>query len=215
MVANKPKPWQTSRPSRRNEGTRRRRCVLIVCEDTKSSCLYFRAFKIDPDRAELCTVGKGMNTASLVEEAVRIKDQAAAAQEPYNRVWCVLDRDDFPLANYKRGFDLARNARIEVAWANEAFELWYLLHFNYHDTGIRRDDYGRKLEAYLPVRYSKADREMYQKVLAQQQAAIRNAKRLERHWIEMGERSPHLQNPSTSIHKLVEFLNELAELGAA
>jgi hypothetical protein len=36
---------------------------------------------------------------------------------------------------------------------------------------------------------------------------------LERHWRDMGERFPERQNPSTSVHKLVEFLNELVELG--
>jgi hypothetical protein len=212
MAADKPKPWQTSSSGRR-EGTRKRRRVLIVCEDTKSSCLYFRAFNIDAERAEVITLGTGMNTDSLVEEAGRMKDKAAAAREPYNQVWCVLDRDDFPSTNYERGFELARNAGMHVAWTNEAFELWYLLHFNYHDSGISRKDYKAKLEPFLPVPYDKADPEMYQKVLSHQPTAIRNARRLEKYWSEMGERMPHRQNPSTSMHKLVEFLNELVELG--
>jgi RloB-like protein len=213
MAADKPKPWQTSSCGRR-EGTRNRRRVLIVCEDTKSSCLYFRAFNIDPERAEVITLGTGMNTDSLVEEASRMKAKAVAAREPYNQVWCVLDRDDFPLAKYERGFALARSAGMYVAWVNQAFELWYLLHFNYHDTGISRHDYKAKLEAFLPVPYDKTDPEMYQKVFPHQRTALQNARKLEKHWSEMGERFPHRQNPSTSMHKLVEFLNELVELGA-
>jgi hypothetical protein len=213
MAGNKPKAWETSPAGRRGPGTEQRRRVLIVCEDSKSSCLYFRAFNIDKERAQVLTVGTGMNTDSLVEEAMRLKNVAAANARPYNEVWCVLDRDDFPLRNYARTFELARNSKIRIAWANEAFELWYLLHFNYHDTGISRAEYKAKLDPCLPEPYDKVDAKMYAKVLACQEVAIRNARRLERHWREMGEKFPERQNPSTSVHKLVEFLNELRELG--
>src|SRR5437867_940080 len=112
MAGNKPKPWETSSPGRRGEGAQKRRRVLIVCEDSKSSCFYFRAFNIAPERAQVLTVGTGMNTDSLVEEAMRRKESAAATAQPYNEVWCVLDRDDFPLQNYARAFELARNSQI-------------------------------------------------------------------------------------------------------
>jgi hypothetical protein len=46
-----------------------------------------------------------------------------------------------------------------------------------------------------------------------QDTAIKNARKLERYWNEMREKFPERQNPSTSVHKLVEFLNELADLG--
>jgi hypothetical protein len=212
MAGNKPRPWETSPAGRRSEGAQRRRLVLIVCEDSKSSCLYFKGFKIDRERAEVLALGTGMNTDSLVEEAIRLKQKAAEEGQPYNDVWCVLDRDDFPLKNYARAFDLARNSRIRIAWANEAFELWYLLHFNYHDTGISRHDYKTKLKE-SGLEYHKADKAIYFKVKPYEETALRNARRLERHWNEMGEKFPERQNPSTNVHKLVEFLNELAELG--
>jgi hypothetical protein len=215
MAGNNPKPWEAGSVGRRGEGAQRRRLVLIVCEDSKSSCLYFKAFKIDKERAEVLALGTGMNTDSLVEEAVRLKQKGAAEGRTYNEIWCVLDRDSFPLANYARAFELARGANIRVAWANEAFELWYLLHFNYHDTGISRADYKAKLDPHLPESYDKADGKMYDKALACQEVAIRNARRLEKHWRDMGERFPERQNPSTGVHKLVEFLNELQELGPA
>src|ERR1019366_10589612 len=59
MAADRKKPWQISSLGRHDEGVRERRRVLIVCEDTKSSRLYFRAFNIDPERAEVLTVGTG------------------------------------------------------------------------------------------------------------------------------------------------------------
>ena len=47
MAGNKPKPWETTSPGRRAEQSQKRRRVLIICEDSKSSCLYFSAFGID------------------------------------------------------------------------------------------------------------------------------------------------------------------------
>jgi hypothetical protein len=130
------KAWKLHISGRRPSGTRDRRRVLIVCEDTKSARYYFESFEIDPRRAEVLPVGTGMNTDSLVDEAIKLKRKAVTDRQPYNEVWCVFDRDDFPLRNYDRAFQLIRANGIKVAWANEAFEIWYLLHFNYHDTGI-------------------------------------------------------------------------------
>jgi hypothetical protein len=70
----------------------------------------------------------------------------------------------------------------------------------------------------LPLTIKRADPiavARYQKVKPHQETAPRNARRLERRWNEAGEKHPERQNPSTSVHKLVEFLNELADLGSA
>jgi hypothetical protein len=211
MPANK--PWEQKSPGRRPAATQERRRVLIVCEDSKSACYYFKSFKIDPKRAEVFPVGTGMNTDSLVAEAIRLKDIAAQACQPYSEVWCVFDRDSFPLENYDRAFQMARAKGIKVAWANEAFEIWYLLHFNYHDTGVSRDDYHAKLKQ-CGLEYDKADKAIYAQMKDRQPAAFKHARRLERHWNEMGKQFSERENPSTSVHKLVEFLNELADLGS-
>lgn len=86
-----------------------------------------------------------MNTDSLVQEAIDLKEKAARSGEPLNEIWCVFDRDSFPAQNFNRAFQLAKSKNISVAWANEAFEIWYLLHFNYYDTGLSRAEYGERL----------------------------------------------------------------------
>lgn len=192
-------------------GARERRRVLIFCEDSKSSRYYLESFPIDDERFEVSVLGTGMNTCSLLEEAIRRVGQALKSGIRYSEVWCVFDRDSFPLENYDRAFQLARVPGIKIAWANEAFELWYLLHFCYLDTGISRADYKKKLSA-CGLEYDKADKEIYKMVLTHQETAMRNARRLERHWNESGKRFPERENPSTSVHKLVERLNELAEV---
>src|SRR5256885_1037724 len=134
----KNKPWAQFITGRTASATRERRRVLIVCEDSKSSSFYFESFPVDEQRIEISVHGTGMNTDSLVEEAVRKMERAARNGQRYSDVWCVFDRDNFPLHNYSRAFQLAKSNKIKVAWANEAFELWYLLHYGYLDTGMGR-----------------------------------------------------------------------------
>ncbi len=211
MAVNNAKPWEST-PTKRLEGAQERRRVLIVCEDSKSSCFYFKGFKIDRARAEVVAVGTGMNTDSLVEQAIQLKKAGGERKQPYSEIWCVLDRDTFPLKNYERAFQLADPEKIKIAWANEAFELWYLLHFNYHDTALSRDSYKEKLKPHFA--YDKADKQIYDKLRDHQPNAFKYARKLEKYWNELEMPFPRRENPSTNIHRLVEFLNELCELGS-
>lgn len=209
-------PWlpRQDQPTRR-AAFRPLRRVLIVCEDEKSSKLYLDSFPVDRRRIEILTVGTGRNTDSLVEHAIGLKRNAAARQDPYNDVFCVFDRDSFPAQNFNRAFQLALNASIRAIWANEAFELWYLLHFDFINTAIPRAEYGERLERRLLIGYQKNDPTIYDRLRDFQSVATRNAVRLRKHWIEVRRRgcNPESCNPSTNIQDLVEFLNQLAELG--
>ena len=206
------KPWEQGGTVRQRNARPRRR-VLIVCEDEKSSRDYFQSF--DPSRTEVIAVGTGMNTLSLVEEAIDLRNGAQRDGAPYASVWCVFDRDSFPAQNYHQAFERARDEGLRVAWANEAFELWYLLHFNYLDTALPRDRYAEKLAPLLGVAYDKADASIYALLEARQPTALRNAHRLEQHWADLGVNDQERHNPSTGVHRLVEHLNELKELGRA
>lgn len=206
------KPWEQHTSRRAPTATKERRRVLIVCEDSKSSRYYIESFPVDKERIEISVLGTGMNTDSLVEEAVKKIEQAANKRQRYSDVWCIFDRDSFPLANYTRAFQLAKNNKINIAWANEAFEVWYLLHYSYLDAAISRADYNKKLREQ-GLDYDKADKAIYEKVKPHQERAIRNAAKLEKYWNDSGKAYPERENPSTSIHKIVEYLNELADLG--
>jgi len=100
MPNNRPKAWERFQGSGRIIATRNRRCVLILCEDAKSARLYFEGFKLDRRRVEVLTIGTGMNTDSLVQNAVDRKVEAARRGEPFNEIWCVFDRDSFPAQNF-------------------------------------------------------------------------------------------------------------------
>jgi hypothetical protein len=126
----------------------------------------------------------------------------------YTQVWCVFDRDSFPPENYNTAIEQARAKDLKVAYSNEAFELWYLLHFDYVDTGVSRKQYKKKLTERLGEKYKKNDSAMYEKLnkhpKADQRKAIENAKKLlNKH---AGDYADH--NPSTTVFELVESLND-------
>ena len=146
-----------------------------------------------------------MNTYSLINETIRLKTQAIKEKNPFDQVWCVFDRDSFPAVNINRALVLAETNDIKVAFSNEAFEVWYLLHFCYFNTGVSRDLYAEKLTNYLKQKYKKNSDEIYDKIIDKQAIAIRNAENLLKQYLN---HNPEKDNPSTTIHKLVIELNK-------
>jgi len=184
--------------------TRTLRRLLILCEDTKSSCLYLRQFPFDPNQVQIECVGTGMSTDSLMEEAIRRKEKAENAKAPYEQIWVVFDKDDFPMQNFNRAFDLARaHPTILACWSNECFELWYLLHFCYRDTGASRTDIWKLISRYLSDRYDKASVKVFEQLKPKLDDALRNAARLA---YQNGTGPDRHRNPSTNVHELIKVL---------
>lgn len=184
----------------RNRGEVRPR-ILIVCEGEKTEPLYFQGFRLSNVVAE----GFGANCDSLVEIAIDLKRKAIKDKEPYDQIWCVFDRDSCPPQNFNRAFELASSHQIQIAYTNEAFELWYLLHFDYHDSALSRKQYGRKLSKALKFKYQKKNPQMFDLLYTRLPTAIRNAKRLMNNYNTI---NPECDNPSTNVHTLVEILNK-------
>jgi hypothetical protein len=174
-----------------------RKTFLIVCEGEKTEPQYFRSFRVPTKTIKV--VGTGYNTRSLVEWAIELQ-----GKQDYDQVWCVFDRDSFSVSNFNDALTLAEAENIKVAYSNEAFELWYLLHFHYYNTGISRSDYSNKLSKLLKFKYQKNFPGMYDLLFEKQPTAIKNAKKLLRQYKSP---NPAKDNPSTTVHQLVEELN--------
>lgn len=181
-----------------------RRRFLIVCEGEKTEPNYFRGFRVPGDVVVDIHSGAGVHI-SVVREAINIRDSVGA---DYDQVWCVFDRDkngENPgdAQNFNEALRLASVNNIAIAYTNDAFELWYLLHFNYHDTAIHRHDYIKKLEAQLSDGYRKNDPSMFEKLEDKIDVAIRNSKKLLEQYAPS---NPEKDDPSTTMHLLVEQL---------
>lgn len=146
--------------------TKKIRCrILIVCEGEKTEPQYFKAFKTINNQSftyEVDARGTGYNTLSLVNEAIRLRESAST---PYDSVWAVFDRDIFTEATFNQAINVAIKSNINVAWSNEAFELWYLYHFHNRVTPMTRNEYKLKIEEAVnnSPSYKKKKKFVYEK----------------------------------------------------
>ena len=170
---------------------------LIVCEGTKTEPSYFRSFRVPKEVLEI--EGLGENPTRVVERAI-----TRAQEEEFDQVWCVFDRDSFPVSDISKAFAIAKKNNIQIAYSNEAFELWYILHFQFLNTAIPRSDYSKKLSNLTGKPYAKNCCDMYDELLSLQPIAIAHADRLLQ---EYPKPNPVIDNPSTTIHQLVKELN--------
>lgn len=142
---------------------------LIVCEGERTEPNYFKELvknKFSEVRSEKI-IGEGRSTCALIRKTEEIRDKLERRRQlHFDRIWVVFDKDDFP--DFNEAIELAKRKDYLAAWTNEAFELWYLLHFVYIDTAVSRGDYIKKLEAeirkhpdYGDFKYKKNDVGMY------------------------------------------------------
>ena len=117
---------------------------------------------------EVTIEGEGKGTVTLVDRTLEIKKQLELCNSmSFDRIWVVFDKDDFN--DFNEAIKKAGRLGFQAAWTNEAFELWYYLHFEYLDTGIGRKAYIEKIESILRKRmgdnnyiYKKGDSHFYE-----------------------------------------------------
>ncbi len=88
---------------KRKEGQRGkvRDTVLIVTEGERTEPLYFEGFCLP----NVTVVGSGCNCDSLVEFAKSVEIEYKRKRDMiFDKIWCVFDRDSFPLGNFDRAF---------------------------------------------------------------------------------------------------------------
>ena len=205
---------------RKRDFRTKRQFYLIVCEGEKTEPNYFKGLKEDLPKGVLTYYqidieGTGRNTQSLVDEAMRLKlTYEKENSRPIDRLWVVFDKDSFAAQDFNSAIQRCSNSNPEIgcAWSNEAFELWYLLHFHFYNNAINRTDYQQLIEGNLRphvgehYRYLKNSEEMNDllKTYGNQDNAIRNAKSLTQN--HEGRQDFANQNPCTMVWKLVEEL---------
>lgn len=146
-------------PKRRTHNREPLPRFVIYCEGERTEVNYFNAFRLSSLRVIQVT-GEGFNTDSLVRRfAARIAKEREA--HPEDQHWAVFDRDSFGAEQVNLSFQRAAQSGIRVAFSNEAFELWYWLHFDFLNAPVSRSDYQAKLTRRLGRPYRKNDPGLY------------------------------------------------------
>ena len=210
--------------------------VIIACEDESSAPTYFKMIvkklrenKVITQDSLVIANHKHNTPKGVLDDLINHKEDGKNYKNFEHR-WIVIDRDA-PRVNggghtkddFNGALSSAKIKQVEVAYANDSYELWYLLHFNYRPTAILRDEtlkeVIKKLKEKNPPKFRDLDSEnikseeytkfIYEELLELQPIAIKNAEKLLKVYGET--HNPESDNPSTTIHKLVEILNNLKD----
>lgn len=188
--------------------------MYIVCEGVKTEPNYIKAmadeinekFFAFSQQKRIIVHGTGRNTRSLLEYArEKVKDEMPYAEI----VWIVYDKDDFPYDDFDNTQFSAEGRKnkkeYKVAWSNECFELWLMLHFEYLNSSIGREKCIKLLKKYIP-HYKKNMKNIYQNVKEKIPTAIKNAKKLYKEYNKLTP--PSKRCPATRMYELVEQLQK-------
>lgn len=188
---------------RKYDSQAEKKTLYIYCEGTVTEPKYFDAIKQELRLPEIHieTIGKAVATITLVEEA--LKERGDNLDDEF---WVVFDKDDHP--NFNKAIERAVSEGLQVAYSNECFELWFILHFEYLQTGLGRGAFKNKLNQLLATEYLK-NMDVYQLIKDKEAVAIKNAKKLEQMHDDNNVVSPEKRVPSTAVYKLVEHLRQL------
>lgn len=212
-----PKLNRAGRKRPRNENTKivNPGNYLIVTEGIETEVNYFTNIKkiieslfrsnIIVDKVSLEIEGKGRSTMVLVNEALKMRSLRS-----YSEVWVVFDKDNNK--DFDEAIAFAKSKGLNVAWSNECFELWLLLHFQNLNSAISRDDYSSKLSEHFKKKninngvYDKNIKEIFDITSSFVYTAIERSTRLVKENIQNEIFSPTKMNPCTTVQDLVEQL---------
>lgn len=188
--------------------------IYIFCNGEVAEPQYFQEYKNFLGEHNILVRHKQYKRCSpweLIEkvstEKQRLLKRKELDIEVGDQCWCVFDVDEYWGQNpdkFKAAIKLARENNILLAWSNECFELWYLLHFQVLSTGVPRNDYHTKLERHfrkLSLQPYTKNCSVFSQIFEKQSEAIKNAKRIYK-------ASKVERNPSTAIFKLAEEINK-------
>lgn len=183
-----------------------RKNIHIFTNGEETETRYFKSKK-----SEIGSINIEINIDFINAEPLKLVNDVLAIMNNFDDYWVVFDKDSFP--QFDNAIKKATSHNLNVAYSNECFELWFLLHFNLIESATRRKEYPLKLTKKLQkltgdkkIKYSKNSKKLqkldiYSLIKEKENFAIKNAEKLLK---ENGRK-----NPSTAVHLLVERLNEL------
>lgn len=203
--------------------------ILIVCEDERTEPDYFEKyqqlfFKILPrETIYIRPVGTGRNSLWVVECAkIQREKLRLESGMDVDQTWAVFDKDDLDQTagnrkNFEDAFAVGEESNINIAYSNECFELWFLLHFDDVNMSepISREDIYRRLEIAIrhnvdsKFAYVHGDSSIVDIIWEKGNKlnAILRSQELDQYH-QRHNTAPIDSNPNTQVYKLVKELDE-------
>lgn len=117
---------------------------IIFCEDEVSEPIYFQYFEtslikvnvVKDQKSKIDNVIRAITHCISTDLIIHDGDSPRFSSDD-THVWCVFDRDSEETnekerignTHFNESIKMAERSGIKVAWSNDSFELWILLHF--------------------------------------------------------------------------------------
>ncbi|WP_107923283.1 RloB family protein [Lysinibacillus parviboronicapiens] len=187
----------------RQQGNRTlRKTILIYCEG-ETERIYFEQLRI-LKRSKMVSV----KIKNVKRSAIKLAQHAFrdSSYQYFDEVWIVFDKDDLTEKQLEEVNVFCEEKNIQIAYTNEAFELWLLLHFEEVDV---KEKYPRavlndKMEQHLGVaRYfrHKADETIIAPIALRHEVAIKNCADM-----MALRKTKSRDNPYCNIHEMIQYI---------
>ena len=207
------KPGRSFSSKKRNRQNRKEKPMIIITAEGRNEkeAKYFDGFKT-PDCPYIIKFHKAGHLTDPTKLAVSIRKRWAAEEADVrtgDMAFVVVDLDNKE-SKAKEIQQLEAKNRVEkFIVSNPAFEVWYLLHYEYSTRSyMNADAVIRELKRHYPG-YEKTS-DMFPVLKDKMGNATANAEKLEDY--HKSEEYPHPDakcNPYTDVHKLVKLLIEI------
>ena len=129
------------KPMKRRVGylPQRRRTLMLVQGQTEVG--YFKGMGFDTAQLKAGNALQTVREARLFVVSRRLENA---------QIWVIVDVDDTPLEQWNAAWSMASDLGFGFLFASEAFELWWILHFERILGPLSRSKYERLLQKHLP-----------------------------------------------------------------
>ena len=202
----KNKPRKKRSYSRKTNQLSQRKKFLLVCEGEKTEPIYFSELQslLGKLNVNIQIEPVGSSISGVYKAAKKL-----SVQDDYDFVWIIGDKDEVSNKEFDSIIHNADADGFYVAYSNQKFELWFLLHFDYLTSSIDRRLYDSMLEAKIrkncnlpSYHYTKACRGIGKILHDRLDTAISNSERL----FELHGKGlpPSQRDPVTTVHELIK-----------
>lgn len=209
------KPWLKKVSSSVYEiETKETNKIILIVGEGQTEKLYFESFPVLTLIVEAIDLG-GKSKLKLIESTENIIQNS---DRKFDEVWCVFDMDikqgKKEFADFDNAIVSGESKGYNIAYSNDAFEIWFYLHFHFTDQKNHRPFYYKTLGKKWNLNYAKDGKSykfcqsIYSKLENDKDSSQTKAiERAERLYKQQSHLVYHNQNPVTKVYELVRYLN--------
>lgn len=196
-----------------------RKSILIISEGSKTEPIYFKWLKSNLQLAmvEVEIVGEGAAPINVVDRAIELRGERkkfakrSITKAAYEIIYCVIDVEaPVPHESLSRAINKAKDNKLDVILSNPCFEYWYILHFRKTSAPFGTSQDAKSALRQEHPAYNENDTTIFEVIYDKTSDAIKHSKEVlkEQH---NGAEDLRNCNPSTHVHKIVEYLQNTAQ----